>query len=225
MLAELHGDAPSEVNDSRLCRSVCQRARIASLPPGDAAVVDYAARLLRASCLTSRAQNCIDDVVEILNKDRLYSIAGGRRASIIEEAVHPSPLCDTYIDDALSIGFSRNVSLDEVAPIGSERTVRISPSCARRPQTTILAPSATNCSAVHRPIPLVAPMGITIFPSRRCVRHYSLIFRSLAMCCMNFLAEMQHTLVLLTYSKYTLNSRQARNRALSAAGEAAPMPK
>jgi len=47
MLAELHGDAPSEVNDSRLCRSVCQRARIASLPTGDAAVVDYAARLLR----------------------------------------------------------------------------------------------------------------------------------------------------------------------------------
>src|SRR5215471_2201820 len=130
MLAELHGDAPSEVNDSRLCRSVCQRARIASLPPGDAAVVDYAARLLRASCLTSRAQNCIDDVVEILDRDRLYSIADGRRASIIEEAVRPSPLCDTYIDDALNIGFSRNVSLDEVADWFRTNRKRFAQLCA-----------------------------------------------------------------------------------------------
>jgi len=68
-----------------------------------------------------RAQNGVDDPIEVLDGDRLYPVVGDRSSSIVEEAIHPSPLWDTCVDHAYDIGFLRNVSLDEVAPIGPQR--------------------------------------------------------------------------------------------------------
>src|SRR5262249_26831028 len=89
---------------------------------------------------------------EVLDGNRLYSIVGDRYASIVEEAVHPPPLQDTCIDHSFDIGFSRNVSLDEVASVGSERIRKgLAKLCATPADDDLctLRDEALGCAPTH----------------------------------------------------------------------------
>ena len=91
----------------------------------------------------------------------------GRPAGVVDEDVDLAEALDRRVDDGLDLGWfitsPATKSTRSPAPISSSACLPLS---ALRPLSIDAAPSATNASAMPRPMPRVPPVMNATFPSR-----------------------------------------------------------
>src|SRR3954447_7253317 len=173
--AEFHRDAFRQMNHGGLCGPVHHGGGKAGKPSRDAAIVDDAAGALathmRGGVLHAEhdtAHQCRHGGIELWDFQPFNAAGLCGPAGIIKQAIDAAEFLNRTADQRAHLLLDGDIGAPEntVAP---SFFARASPSGARRPATTTLAPSATNISAVRRPMPLVAPVITATLPLSRSI--------------------------------------------------------